>query len=562
MTRFTYDPNGNLLTVTDAKNQTTTHTYDALNRLATRTDALSRLERFTYDPNGNLATVTDRKNQTTTHTYDGTNRRIRTEYADGSSVRFAYDPAGNLLTATDSLTGTITRTYDVLNRLTGETGPQGTVTYGYDAANRRAALQASGLQPVTYGYDANSRLTGVTQATQAATLTYDPSSRRTTLTLPNGITVTYTYDDASRLIAQTYTGPGGPLGNLTYQYDATGNRIGTGGSWARTLLPASVPTADYDATNAQLTFGPVTQTFDTNGNLLTQTEGAATTTYTWDARNRLTQLNGPSTTASFAYDAIGRRLSKTISGTMTTFLYDGLDSVKESGADGDVGYLRTLNIDEALSRTDAGGPLAYVNDALGSTLALTDAVGASTTTYTYEPFGRTEVSGAASGNAIQYTGREHDGTGLYYYRARYYDPGRSRFVSADPIGLAGGTNLFMYGLNSPLLWTDPRGLSAQICTKFWHPHTFLCVDGNCSGKYPSGNPFVSPGEIRDDSLNKPAAQCSDIPTPKSDPDCFENCVRDDINGRGPSGDVYNFLIANCGEWAENVINKCWKRCAR
>ncbi len=158
--------------------------------------------------------------------------------------------------------------------------------------------------------------------------------------------MTYTYDDASRLVAQTYTSAGGTLGSLTYQYDATGNRIGTGGSWARTLLPASVPSSDYDATNAQLTFGPVTQTFDNNGNLLTQTEGSASTSYTWDARNRLTGLNGPSTTASFAYDAIGRRLSKTISGTMTTFLYDGLDSVRESGPEGDVGYLRTLNIDE------------------------------------------------------------------------------------------------------------------------------------------------------------------------------------------------------------------------
>ena len=75
--------------MTDAKNQTTTRTYDALNRLETWTDSLARLECFTYDGNGNLATVTDRKTQVTTHSYDPTNRRIRTEYADDSSVSFS-----------------------------------------------------------------------------------------------------------------------------------------------------------------------------------------------------------------------------------------------------------------------------------------------------------------------------------------------------------------------------------------------------------------------------------------------------------------------------------------
>jgi YD repeat-containing protein len=148
-----------------------------------------------------------------------------------------------------------------------ETTPQGTLTYAHDAASRRQTMQASGLQPVTYGHDASSRLTGVAQATQAATFVYDPAGRRTSLVLPNGITVTYSYDEASRLIGQTYTGPNGVLGDLTYQYDTNGNRIGTGGSFARTLIPAAIPTADYDASNAQLAFGPVTQTFDANGNL-------------------------------------------------------------------------------------------------------------------------------------------------------------------------------------------------------------------------------------------------------------------------------------------------------
>jgi YD repeat-containing protein len=130
--------------------------------------------------------------------------------------------------------------------------------------------------------------------------------RRISLTLPNGISIAYAYDDGSRLLGLTYTGTAGLLGDLTYTYDATGNRVGTGGSFARTLVPAAVLTSSYDAGNRQLAFGGTTQTFDDNGNLLTQTEASGTTTYTWNARNRLAALTGPTTSASFAYEALGR----------------------------------------------------------------------------------------------------------------------------------------------------------------------------------------------------------------------------------------------------------------
>lgn len=65
-TQFTFDPNGNLLTVTDAKSQVTTYTYNNMDRLATRKDALLNTDTYTYDNNGNMATVLDRKSQTTT----------------------------------------------------------------------------------------------------------------------------------------------------------------------------------------------------------------------------------------------------------------------------------------------------------------------------------------------------------------------------------------------------------------------------------------------------------------------------------------------------------------
>jgi len=123
-----------------------------------------------------------------------------------------------------------------------------------------------------------------------------------------------------------------------------------------------------------------------------------------------------------------------------------------------VAYLRSLTIDEALARTDPTASTFLFADGLGSTVALTDAAGATATEYTYEPYGRTEATGTPSANPFHYTGRENDGTGLYYYRARYYDQSRGRFLVEDPIGFAGGNiNLFAYVLNKPTGYIDPLG---------------------------------------------------------------------------------------------------------
>ncbi len=81
------------------------------------------------------------------------------------------------------------------------------------------------------------------------------------------------------------------------------------------------------------------------------------------------------------------------------------------------------------------------------------------TRYSYEPYGKTTVSGTASSNSFEYTGRENDSTGLYFYRARYYNPGLQRFVSEDPIGLEGGPNVYSYVGGNPLSYSDPLGLN-------------------------------------------------------------------------------------------------------
>ena len=138
---------------------------------------------------------------------------------------------------------------------------------------------------------------------------------------------------------------------------------------------------------------------------------------------------------------------------------DGINPVQElTGSTPKANLLTGLGVDETFSRTDASGARHLLTDALGSTLALTDGTGAVQTRYSYEPYGKTTVSGTASSNSFEYTGRENDNTGLYFYRARYYNPGLQRFVSEDPIGLAGGPNVYAYVEGNPISNTDPLGL--------------------------------------------------------------------------------------------------------
>ena len=455
VTNFTYDPNGNLLTITDAKNQTTTYTYDNMDRLATRKDALDRTESYQYDLAGNLTQFTDRKNQVTTFQYDAMNRRISATHADATTT-FTYDTVGRLIKASDTApgAGTIEFAYDILDRLIQETTGQGTVTYQYDVLGRRTQMTANGQQPTLYQYDAVSRLTRVEQGALFAVLGYDQANRRTSLTYPNGTSTSYAYDLASRLTGITHNGPSGIIDALTYTYDAAGNRTALmRNNAAASLLPAAMASATYDAANEQTGFAGATLTYDNNGNLVND----GTNTYQWDARNRLLGISG-GTTAAFTYDVFGRRTHKAINSVASSFLYDGNDIVAEVGG-GAVGatYLRSLNIDEPFIRQTSLGNEHYHTDALGSSLALSHAQGSLGTTYTYEPFGKTTVTGA-SASVFQFTGREHDGAGLYYYRARYYQPRLQRFIAEDPIGYLGGdVNLYGYVGQNPILRTDPSG---------------------------------------------------------------------------------------------------------
>lgn len=120
------------------------------------------------------------------------------------------------------------------------------------------------------------------------------------------------------------------------------------------------------------------------------------------------------------YDAVGRRVSKTVNGVTTAYHYDRSDiTAEQQGSAVLANYLRKLCLDEAYIRQAATGNEYYHTDALGSAIRMTDQGGVAQTSYSYDPFGKTSINGTST-NPFQYTGRENDGTNLYYYRARYY----------------------------------------------------------------------------------------------------------------------------------------------
>ncbi len=215
---------------------------------------------------------------------------------------------------------------------------------------------------------------------------------------------------------------------------------------------AAISSAVYNANNQLTQWGSTQMTYDLNGNTLND----GTNAYVWDARNRLVSANSGG--ATYAYDPLGRRVSKTLLSTATNFLYDGPNPVQELNGTTPTANLLTGGVDERFQRTDATGAYSYLTDALGSTMALTDSTGAQQATYSYGPYGSMSISGSTT-NSYGYTGRESDGLGIDYYRARYYNPAIGRFISEDPMGFAGsGPDLYQYAGDDPIDFNDPFGL--------------------------------------------------------------------------------------------------------
>ncbi len=285
----------------------------------------------------------------------------------------------------------------------------------YDKAGNRTELSDNWGDRV-FGYDVLDRLLSATNSTEA--YTYDVVGNR--LTGPNG--EKYTYDSANRLI-----GISGPV-SATFTYDA-------------------------------------------DGNLTSQTVNNVPIAYTWNNAGQLVGVTKDGKTVTFSYDALGRRIGKTADGKGTAFVYDGaevtfaLDATDPEKKPGGY-FVHGPGIDNHLAAVfgdtpDSGEHYYYHVDGLGSVTSVTNSTGQELATNRYDSFGKlvAQTGSLPFASTYTYTGREWDAeAGLYYYRARYYDPSLGRFISEDPIGFAGGTNFYAYVENNPLKWVDPWGL--------------------------------------------------------------------------------------------------------
>jgi RHS repeat-associated protein len=467
VTSFAYDQVGNLLSVTDARGNNTSFTYDLMDRLLTRSDPLGRTDTRTYDSDGNLIRLQDRRGQTSGFTYDAVNRLTGENYQDGSSVARSYDANSRLLNVSDSASGAFAFAYDLAGRLTSSATPFGAVNYVRDALGRATSRQVAGQPPIAYTYDLAGNLLSASTTAASVNRTYDSRNLVSTVNRMNGVASQYTYDQLGRLATLTHAGPSGSLSSQTYSYDATGNRTSATNSMAQSLVTQAVAPTLYDGDNEQIQFGSTGNIFDASGNLTTSGAAGGNAIYIWDTRGRLVSMSAPNgQTTSFTYDFTGNLLQQKDAGpaanVIQTFVLDDLTNVAYvNRSEGDqYSVLAGQWIDDHLAVVHSSGLIEYgLGDALNSIVATVDQTGTVQGHVFYDPFGQTTTKNSTY--PFEYSGRMLITGGLYYYRARFYNPTSGRFISEDPMGFTGDFNLYSYVRNNPINRLDSLGLYAS-----------------------------------------------------------------------------------------------------
>ncbi|ACM22016.1 RHS repeat protein [Geotalea daltonii FRC-32] len=503
-TGFSYNTNNNLATVTDGNNNSTVYKYDDKGRVYQAISPDTGTTTYTYDPAGNLKTKTDAKGITITYTYDAANRLITTTFPTDSANIYNYDTCPNgkgWLCAVTDQSGTTSYEYTKKGQVAKETRTIDSIAYTtqytYDMNGNTKTITYPSSRVITYNYT-NDRVTSVTgtlggiTTTLAGSITYKPFGGLTTLTYGNGLARTIAYDNQYRP-ASIVTGT---VQNLTYGYDANGNitaitnnldntknktytydnldRLGSGsGPWGtiswlydgvgnRTSQTDSSGTSSYSyqpGTNKLTSVSgpsPASFSYDANGN----TTNENSKTYTYSQNQRLIQATAEQT-GSYSYNANGQRAKKVVNGITTYFIFDQQGQlIAESATDGtQADYIYLSN--QPLAKIDATG-ISYIHtDHLGTPTFMTDGTGAKAWEVEARPFGdNATITGLASLN-FRFPGQYADGeTGNNYNYFRDYNPAIGRYIQKDPIGFAGGINLYAYVDNNPVNWTDPTGEAA------------------------------------------------------------------------------------------------------
>lgn len=406
--------------------------------------------RYTYNARGQLDTLVDFARQATT---------------------FGYDAEGSLTRTTLPGLGTESEGPTALHLPGGQRFTNGTLDNAFGTRLGRDALgrvteriSPSSEQGQGYGFDRIGRLTSLS----AVSYGQDPAHGCTPVYGGSGVAPTTPDEQPSGYICPQGGRSETPV--ATYDWDAVGNPIGS----AVAVAPNSG--------NRLERLGDQELRYDPDGNLVQRVRnGVVVQNLEWNSLGQLIRAatndraNGiVDNWVTFGYDAAGRRVRKTTNdGRTTYYVWDGDDLAAEFDAGGNLlaafTYLPGVDQLHSVYAAPPGRPIIegqvfyYLqDDAPGSVRGLVASGGTVVATYDVDVWGRpTAVSEPGLYNWAQpflFAGREYDReTGLYYNRARYYDPGLRRFISEDPIGLAGGINLYAYAGNDPVNYTDPSG---------------------------------------------------------------------------------------------------------
>jgi RHS repeat-associated protein len=369
--------------------------------------------------------------------YDDAGRPLNFSEPTGT-VAYTYDTNGNVLTAGDS-TGTIVRKYDDLNRVKKYTDAKGNlIQYDYDEVGNLKTLTYPGGKTVSYEYDAANHMKKVTDwAERITSYDYDVNGRLAKITRPDGSVQSMEYDAAGQILQQKDIDRNGTVINqYDFAYDKAGNVTTEQSGSEPTGSAAQNASMTYGSDNRLATYNGQNTAYDADGNMTTGPLGGAMGNFAYDSRNRLVSVG----TTSYEYDAENKRISVTENGSKTSYVINPQSRlsqvlIKTDAQSNQTFYVYGLGL---IGQEDVSGKyLTYHFDRRGSTTALTDIGGAVTDRIQYAPYGELVSHTGSTSTPFMFNGRDGvmtDSNGLYYMRARYYNPEVKRFINRDRTG--------------------------------------------------------------------------------------------------------------------------------
>ncbi|AZD27016.1 RHS repeat-associated core domain-containing protein [Pseudomonas chlororaphis] len=466
---------------------------------------------YAYDLNGKLLKKTefgdDGSELVTEYQRDAAGRLLVKTLADGEEIHYSYDALGRLVNVDDGH-WPLAYEYDLQDRLITEHQGWGTLRYEYDKLGQLSHCRLPDGSKLDYRHAPGGQLSSIDL--NGSRLTSHQFNAGREQQRQQGLLLSqYQYDEQGRLqthsVSQQQHGQQHNLYRRAYAYDANGNLAGiddsrkgnlryhydpldrlinvrgaTPESFAHDPAGNLLGQGDQPAANLAnvkgnrlLMQGDRHYDYDAFGNLSRERRGAGqklVTEYQYDCQHRLIGVSLPGgSTATYKYDAFGRRIGKTVDGRTTEFLWQGERLIAESAENRYRSYIYEPGTFRPLAMLDGEGPAQatpfyYQLDHLGTPQELTAYSGEIMWSAKYRAYGNLAALDVSEiDNPLRFQGQYFDTeTGLHYNRHRYYNPSSGRFLTPDPIKLAGGVNNYQYVPN-PTGWVDPLGLASKQC---------------------------------------------------------------------------------------------------